>query len=121
MIFTCLIFNTLSLKNAFFGIFNLANLLQRGDADVPLFETKTKSQRNSTKKKSYRSEILHGSCFIWLRYGAVKKRQRNRRKPPKNCKKNSAGNGGFRRLRRRFFTVPYGTPIKQLPCKISDL
>ena len=33
-------------------------------------------------KKSYRSEILHGSCFIEVQYGTVKKRRRNRRNPP---------------------------------------
>ena len=67
----------------------LTDLYKRGEADVPLFETKTKSQqRNSTKKKSYRSEILHGSCLIGVQYGTVKKRRRNRRKPPRKGNKN---------------------------------
>ena len=33
----------------------------------------------------------------------------------------SAGDGGFLRFYRRFFTVQYLSPLKQLPCQISVL
>ena len=35
----------------------------KGEAVVTLFKTRTKSQRNSTKKKSYSTKIWYFSCF----------------------------------------------------------
>ena len=81
---------------------NLLIIIKGGGADVPHFETKTKSQRNSNKKKSYRSEILHGSCFIRLQYGTVKKRRRNRRK----IRRETAVFGGCAAVSSQFHIVP---------------
>ena len=52
--------------------------LQWGEADVPLFETKSKTRMISAHK-SYSSKIRHSSCFCGEQYGTVKKRRRNRR------------------------------------------
>ena len=50
---------------------------QRGEADVPLFETKSKTCMISAHK-SYSSKIQHSSCYCGEQYGTVKKRRRNR-------------------------------------------
>ena len=62
--------------------------------------------RNFYGKKSL-SQMIE-KCLIWRKKGI----------------KILAGNGGFRRewrFRRRFFTVPYCSPQKQLLCRILEL